>query len=104
MLTNGLQLDLKAWISKPSRGWTKTTLSLRLVHALEQNKLVHRAGEHDVESLGRLRALVSSTDMALHLGALAGYKTKTYAKAHTAKTGSALTTRGMEAAECPQRP
>lgn len=95
MLTNGLQLDLKAWISKPSRGWTKTTLSLRLVHALEQNKLV---------SLGRLRALVSSTDMALHLGALAGYKTKTYAKAHTAKTGSALTTRGMEAAECPQRP
>jgi len=95
MLTNGLQLDLKAWISKPSRGWTKTTLSLRLVHALEQNKLV---------SLGRLRALVSSTDMALHLGALAGYKTKTYAKAHTAKTGSALTTRGMEVAECPQRP
>jgi len=88
MLTNGLQLDLKAWISKPSRGWTKTTLSLRLVHALEQN----------------MRALVSSTDMALHLGALAGYKTKTYAKAHTAKTGSALTTRGMEVAECPQRP
>jgi len=100
MLTNGLQLDLKAWISKPSRGWTKTTLSLRLVHALEQNKLVHRAGEN----MGRLRALVSSTDMALHLGALAGYKTKTYAKAHTAKTGSALTTRGMEVAECPQRP
>jgi len=98
MLTNGLQLDLKAWISKPSRGWTKTTLSLRLVHALEQKK------KHDVESLGRLRALVSSTDMALHLGALAGYKTKTYAKAHTAKTGSALTTRGMEVAECPQRP
>jgi len=98
MLTNGLQLDLKAWISKPSRGWTKTTLSLRLVHALEQNKLVQRAGEN------KMRALVSSTDMALHLGALAGYKTKTYAKAHTAKTGSALTTRGMEAAECPQRP
>jgi len=42
--------------------------------------------------------------MALHLGALARYKTKTYAKAHTAKTGSALTTRGMEVAECPQHP
>jgi len=42
--------------------------------------------------------------MALHLGALAGYKTKIYAKANTAKTGSALTTRGMEVAECPQRP
>lgn len=97
MLTHGYK-----WISKPG----SQSLRALTITGMDQNYVVTAtcSRSRDVESLGRLRALGSSTDMALHLGALAGYKTKTYAKAHTAKTGSALTTRGMEVAECPQRP